>query len=66
MLRQVCTEMGGTFVDISRLSADETHYARSERAFSHDGVARHPGNAGMAAIAKAIWAAIVGPTGQQP
>ena len=34
--------------------------ARSERMFSHDGVAGHPGDAGMAAIAEAIWGAVTG------
>jgi len=58
ILRQVCTELGGTFVDISRLGSDPKNYARSERKFSHDGVAGHPGDAGMAAIAEAIWKAV--------
>ena len=57
-LQEVCGECGGTFVDISRLSSDPRHYARSERTISHDGVAIHPGDAGMAAIAEAIWTAI--------
>ena len=54
ILRQVCQDAGGTFVDISHLGADEKNYARSEREFSHAGVAAHPGDAGMAAIAEAI------------
>jgi alpha-galactosidase len=58
ILKQVCTELGGTFVDISRLGSDPKNYARSERKFSHDGVAAHPGDAGMAAIAEAIWGAV--------
>jgi lysophospholipase L1-like esterase len=58
ILKQVCAELGGTFVDISRLGSDPKNYARSERKFSHDGVAGHPGDAGMAAIAEAIWGAI--------
>jgi hypothetical protein len=60
ILKQVCTELGGTFVDISRLASDPKNYARSERKFSHDGVAGHPGDAGMAAIAEAIWSAVAG------
>jgi dienelactone hydrolase len=60
ILKQVCTELGGTFVDISRLGSDPKNYARSERKFSHDGVAGHPGDAGMAAIAEAIWSAVTG------
>jgi hypothetical protein len=58
ILKQVCAELDGTFVDISRLSSDPKNYARSERKFSHDGVAAHPGDAGMAAIAEAIWGAV--------
>ncbi|MEI6973015.1 MAG: SGNH/GDSL hydrolase family protein [bacterium] len=58
ILKQVCTELGGTFVDISRLASDEKNYARSERTFSNAGVAIHPGDAGMAAIADAIWGAV--------
>ncbi len=58
ILKQVCGELGGTFVDISRLGSDQKNYARSERKFSHDGVAGHPGDAGMAAIAEAIWKAV--------
>lgn len=58
ILKQVCAELGGTFVDISRLGSDPKNYARSERKFSHDGVAGHPGDAGMAAIAEAIWKAV--------
>jgi hypothetical protein len=57
-LRQVCRETGGVFVDISRLSRDESHRARSERKFAHAGVAAHPGDKGMAAIADALWRAI--------
>ena len=58
ILRQVCAEAGGTFVDISPLGADEANAARSERTFTHTGVAAHPGDKGMAAIADAIWKAI--------
>ena len=57
-LRGACAEAGGTFVDISHLHLDEKNYARSEQEFEHSGVAAHPGDAGMAAIADAIWQAI--------
>jgi len=60
ILKQVCAETGATFVDISRLSSDPKNYARSERQFTHDGVAAHPGDAGMAAIADALWGAVAG------
>lgn len=57
-LKQACEEAGGTFVDISALGKDESNYARSERPFKHEGVARHPGDKGMQAIADAIVKAV--------
>lgn len=53
-LKAACAAVGGVFVDISNLSKDEGNYARSERPFKHAGVANHPGDKGMAAIAGAI------------
>lgn len=58
ILKQVCEEAGGAFVDISALGKDESNYARSERPFKHEGVARHPGDRGMQAIADAIMKAV--------
>lgn len=57
-LRAACTTVGGTFVDIGHLGKDEKNYARAERDFKHAGVANHPGDQGMAAIAGAIVEAI--------
>lgn len=57
-LRQACQQVGGTFVDISGLSKSESNYARSERDFQHAGVAAHPGDRGMQAIADAILKAL--------
>jgi len=57
-LQQASTTAGSRFVDISALSADESHYARSERPFKHAGVANHPGDKGMAAIAAALLEAL--------
>jgi len=57
-MRQACETVGGTFVDISALSKDEKNYARSERPYKHAGVANHPGDRGMAAIAEAIVKAV--------
>lgn len=57
-LRGACAAVGGTYVDISTLAKDERNYARSERAFKNAGVANHPGDQGMAAIADAITKAI--------
>ena len=58
ILREVCEAVGGVFVDISAIGRDESNHARSERKFQHDGVAAHPGDKGMKAIADAIWKAL--------
>ncbi len=58
ILQAACQQAGGTFVDIGRLGKDEANFARSERKFENDGVAGHPGDQGMLAIADALWAAI--------
>jgi len=57
-LQQACTAVGGIYVNITSLSKDESHYARSERPFKHAGVANHPGDKGMAAIADALVKAL--------
>jgi hypothetical protein len=57
-LRAACMTVGGTFVDIGPLGNDKANYARSERDFKNAGVANHPGDNGMAAIAAAIVGAI--------
>jgi alpha-galactosidase len=57
-MRKACEAVGGTFVDISALSKDEKNYARSERPYKHAGVANHPGDRGMAAIAEEIVKAV--------
>ncbi len=54
IMRQACAAAGGTFVDISHLAGDESNFARSERQFDHAGVAAHPGDKGMKAIAEAL------------
>lgn len=46
--------MGALFVDIGALAGDEGNYARSECQIAHAGVAGHPGDRGMKAIADAI------------
>lgn len=58
ILQQACQEAGGVFVDISNLSKDESHFARSERSYAHSGVAAHPGDKGMQAIADALLATL--------
>jgi hypothetical protein len=57
-MQTVCAEAGGFFVDHSKLGSDELNYARSERKIDHTGVAGHPGDKGMQAIADSLWNAI--------
>jgi len=63
ILKQACEEVGGVLVDCRALGKDEANIARSERRFAHGGVAGHPGDKGMQAIADAILEALrqVGP-----
>ncbi len=58
LLRQASAEVGCVYVDISALAGDEANYARSERKIAHAGVANHPGDRGMQAIADALFAAL--------
>jgi mono/diheme cytochrome c family protein len=60
-LRDASRAVGAIFVDIAPLSENEENYARSERQFEHAGVARHPGDRGMVAIAEAILTALPPP-----
>ncbi|MCB1226493.1 MAG: SGNH/GDSL hydrolase family protein [Verrucomicrobiales bacterium] len=57
-LTAACETVGGTLVNISALSKEEANYARSEQDFEHTGVAKHPGDRGMAAIAQALLEAL--------
>ena len=57
-IQQACDSVGGIYVNISSLSKDESNYGRSERSYKHAGVANHPGDKGMAAIAAALVKAI--------
>lgn len=65
ILQEACQDVGGLFVDISPLAKDEANYARSERKIGHAGVANHPGDRGMRAIADAILEAINRPAGAE-
>jgi len=57
-LRGACDAVSGIYVNISHFSKIEANYARNERPFKHAGVANHPGDQGMAAIADAIVKAL--------
>jgi len=58
ILKKAGTQVGGIFVDIGQLSKDESNFARSERSYAHAGVAGHPGDKGMKAIADALLRAL--------
>lgn len=58
LIRSACSGVGAEYVDLKGLDGDEKNYARSERKYDHEGVAAHPGDRGMAAIAEAIWGGI--------
>jgi hypothetical protein len=58
-LREACGEAGCVFVDAGPLGKDPANAARSERSFTHDGVAGHPGDRGMKALADAIVQAVL-------
>jgi len=59
-LKKASQEIGALYLDIGALGKDEKNYARSERSFQHKGVANHPGDKGMKAIADAIVGAVKG------
>ncbi len=58
IMRKATADAGATFVDIKELGGDESNAARSERSIEHAGVAGHPGDKGMRAIADAVFVAI--------
>lgn len=57
-LQKACSATGVHYVDLGKLDADEANFARSERKIEHAGVAGHPGDRGMQAIAEGLWQAI--------
>lgn len=65
-LKTACRDVGGVYLDIGALGKDEKNFARSEREFKHQGVANHPGDRGMQAIADAIVGAVRNAKGNAP
>jgi hypothetical protein len=59
VLREACLEADAIFVDAGPLGREPANAARSERSFKHDGVAGHPGDKGMKAVADAIIEALL-------
>lgn len=58
LLKQATERAGCVWVDLNQLGADPANAAKAERHFDHAGVAGHPGDKGMQAIADKIWQAI--------
>ncbi|WP_417745661.1 hypothetical protein [Rosistilla oblonga] len=58
IMRRATADAGATFIDITTLGQDMSNRASAEQDFEHAGVAAHPGDKGMQAIADAIFAAI--------
>jgi uncharacterized protein len=59
MLSQASREANAIFVNAGPLGREAANAARSERSFAHDGVAGHPGDKGMKALADAIVQAVL-------
>jgi hypothetical protein len=59
VLREACQAADAIFVDAGVLGREPANAARSERSFQHDGVAAHPGDQGMRALADAILQAVL-------
>lgn len=55
LLKQATERAGCVWVDLNQLGADPAYAAKAERHFDHAGVAGHPGDKGMQAIADKIW-----------
>ncbi|HEX4144120.1 MAG TPA: SGNH/GDSL hydrolase family protein [Pirellulales bacterium] len=66
LMKQAAAETGAIYVDVGALGGDPANAARSERAIEHAGVAGHPGDRGMQAIADALWKAIDQRAGEKP
>lgn len=58
IMKKAAEAAGATFVDIAALGRDPANAASAERKIEHPGVAGHPGDKGMRAIADALFAAI--------
>lgn len=61
LLKQATERAGCVWVDLNQLGADPANAAKAERHFDHAGVAGHPGDKGMQAIADKIWQEIEKP-----
>jgi len=60
IMQRVSRETGAVFVNVAAIGRNPAHAAGSERTIAHAGVAGHPGDRGMRALADAILAAMRG------
>lgn len=58
IIEQSCRGSGGTYVDISRLSKSPENVAGNQQSIVNKGVAAHPGDSGMKAIADRIFKSV--------
>lgn len=58
IIQDSCLSAGGTYVDITGLSKSPDNVAGNQQSISNKGVAAHPGDLGMAAIAERIFKSI--------
>jgi alpha-galactosidase len=54
-IHDACTSGGGRYVDLSPISINPVNQAGSERTFGDAGVAGHPGDRGMSAVATMLY-----------
>jgi len=54
-IHDACTSGGGRYVDLSPISINPVNQAGSERTFGDAGVAGHPGDRGMSAVATILY-----------
>ncbi len=57
-IHDACTSQGGRYVDLSPISVNPANQAGSERVFGNSGVAVHPGDRGMSAVAARLFDAL--------
>lgn len=58
LMKSATEKAGCVWVDLERIGTDPKNAASAERHFEHAGVAGHPGDKGMQAIADKIWRAV--------
>jgi hypothetical protein len=59
VLKQACLEANAIFVNAGPIGQQSANVARSERSFMNDGVASHPGDQGMKALAETMVQAVL-------